>query len=45
MGNMNVGDVTKGSKLIFENAPWQVLEVNFVKPGKGNAFLNDRLQR
>jgi len=44
MGNMNVGDVTKGSKLIFENAPWTVLEVNFVKPGKGNAFYKLRVQ-
>lgn len=44
MTSMNIGDVSKGSKLIFENAPWQVLEVNFVKPGKGNAFYKLRVQ-
>jgi elongation factor P len=44
MGSMNIGDVVKGSKLIFDNAPWQVLEVNFVKPGKGNAFYKLRVQ-
>ncbi len=43
MGTMNIGDVSKGTKLIFENAPWLVLEVNFVKPGKGNAFYKIRV--
>ncbi len=44
MGSMNIGDVNKGSKLIFDNAPWNVQEVNFVKPGKGNAFYKLRVQ-
>jgi elongation factor P len=43
MGSINIGDVGKGSKLLFDNAPWQVLEVNFVKPGKGNAFYKLRV--
>lgn len=43
MGSINIGEVSKGSKLIFDNAPWQVLEVNFVKPGKGNAFYKLRV--
>lgn len=43
MGSVNIGEVSKGSKLIFDNAPWQVLEVNFVKPGKGNAFYKLRV--
>jgi elongation factor P len=41
---LNIGDVGKGSKLIFDNAPWLVVEVNFVKPGKGNAFYKMRVQ-
>jgi elongation factor P len=44
MGSMNIGDLSKGAKLIFENAPWLVLEVNFVKPGKGTAFYKLRVQ-
>ena len=43
MGSMNIGEVGKGTKLIFDNSPWQVLEVNFVKPGKGNAFYKLRV--
>jgi elongation factor P len=43
MTSINIGEVGKGSKLIFDNAPWQVLEVNFVKPGKGNAFYKLRV--
>jgi elongation factor P len=44
MSTMGIGEVSKGSKLIFDNAPWLVLEVNFVKPGKGNAFYKLRVQ-
>jgi elongation factor P len=40
---MNIGEVSKGTKLIFDNAPWLVVEVNFVKPGKGNAFYKLRI--
>ncbi len=44
MGTMNIGEVSKGTRLIFDNAPWLVTEVNFVKPGKGNAFYKLRVQ-
>jgi elongation factor P len=44
MPTINIGEVTKGTKLIFDNAPWLVLEVNYVKPGKGNAFYKMRVQ-
>ena len=44
MGNMGIGDLKKGAKVIFEKAPWLVLEVNFVKPGKGTAFYKLRVQ-
>jgi elongation factor P len=43
MGSLNIGDVSKGTKLIFDNQPWNVVEVNFVKPGKGNAFYKLRV--
>lgn len=45
MGTMvGIGEINKGSKVIFDGAPWVVLEVNFVKPGKGNAFYKTRVQ-
>ena len=44
MGTTGIGEVTKGSKVIFDGAPWLVLEVNFVTPGKGNAFYKLRIQ-
>ena len=44
MGSINIGEVGKGTKLIFDNYPWQVLEVNFVKPGKGSALYKCRLR-
>lgn len=43
MGSINIGEVNKGTRLIFDNYPWLVLEVNFVKPGKGNAFYKLRV--
>ncbi len=43
METMGIGEVSKGSKLMFDGAPWLVLEVNFVKPGKGNAFYKLRV--
>jgi elongation factor P len=43
MDTMGIGEVGKGNKLIFDGAPWLVLEVNFVKPGKGNAFYKLRV--
>lgn len=43
MGSINIGEVGKGTRLIFDNYPWLVLEVNFVKPGKGNAFYKLRV--
>lgn len=44
MTSINIGEVSKGGKLIFDNQPWVVIEVNFVKPGKGNAFYKLRVQ-
>jgi len=43
VSTINIGEVSKGSKLIFDGAPWLVTEVNFVKPGKGNAFYKTRV--
>lgn len=44
MGSIPVGDVSKGAKLIFDNQPYLVTELNFVKPGKGNAMYKMRVK-
>lgn len=44
MGSIPIGDVSKGSKLIFDNQPYLVTELNFVKPGKGNAMYKMRVK-
>ncbi len=41
---VGIGEISKGNKVIFDGAPWLVVEVNFVKPGKGNAFYKTRVQ-
>ncbi len=44
MGSIPVGDVSKGAKLIFDNQPYLVVELNFVKPGKGSAMYKMRVK-
>jgi elongation factor P len=44
MTSIPISDVSKGAKLIFDGNPWLVTEVNFVKPGKGNAFYKCRVK-
>lgn len=44
MATINAGDFRKGIKVIYENQPYEMLECNFVKPGKGQALYRTRLQ-
>jgi elongation factor P len=44
MPHINTGDFKKGIKVIVENEPYEMLEVNFVKPGKGQALYRTRLR-
>jgi len=37
-------DFKKGSKILFNNAPYMVLEYHHVKPGKGGAFLRTKMR-
>lgn len=41
---INAGEFRKGLKIIHENAPWEMLECQFVKPGKGQALYKTRLR-
>ena len=44
MPQINAGDFRKGIKVIHENAPFEMIECNFVKPGKGQALYKTRLR-
>lgn len=44
MANMDVGELRKGSKVIVEGDPFEMLVVDFVKPGKGQALYKCRMR-
>jgi hypothetical protein len=44
MPQVNAGDFRKGLKVIHEGAPFEMIECNFVKPGKGQALYKTRLR-
>jgi len=44
MPNINAGDFRKGSKVIVEGDPYDIIECNFVKPGKGQALYKLKLR-
>ncbi|MBW1990054.1 MAG: elongation factor P [Deltaproteobacteria bacterium] len=41
---INVGELRKNSKILLDGEPFVVQEVNFVKPGKGQAFYKCKLR-
>jgi len=44
MPQINTGDFKKGIKIIVDSDPYEMLECNFVKPGKGQALYKTRLR-
>lgn len=44
MPQINTGDFRKGLKVIVEGEPYEMFEVNFVKPGKGQALYKTKLR-
>lgn len=44
MPQINAGDFRKGTKVILDGDPYDMLECNFVKPGKGQALYKTRLR-
>lgn len=44
MPQINTGDFRKGTKVILDGDPYEMLECNFVKPGKGQALYKTRLR-
>lgn len=44
MPAINTGDFKKGVKVLIDGEPYEMLECNFVKPGKGQALYKTRLR-
>ena len=44
MPQINAGEFRKGVKVVIEGDPYDMLECNFVKPGKGQALHKCRLR-
>ncbi len=44
MPQISTGDFRKGIKVIVEGEPYEMFEVNFVKPGKGQALYKTKLR-
>lgn len=44
MPQINTGDFRKGIKVIVEGEPYDMMECNFVKPGKGQALYKCRIR-
>ena len=44
MANIPTGDFKKGIKVLIDNEPYEMLECNFVKPGKGQALYKTKLR-
>lgn len=40
----DTSDIKKGFKMLIDNQPWAVVEHQFVKPGKGQAFIRTKLK-
>jgi elongation factor P len=44
MPQINAGDFKKGVKILVDNEPYEMIDVHFVKPGKGQALYKTRLR-
>ncbi|HYO97654.1 MAG TPA: elongation factor P, partial [Polyangiaceae bacterium] len=41
---MDTSDIRKGLKLLMDGQPYVVVEFQFVKPGKGQAFTRTKMR-
>ncbi|MBS0586278.1 MAG: elongation factor P [Verrucomicrobia bacterium] len=44
MAQVDAGDIRKGMKLEIDGVPYNVVQVDLVKPGKGQAFTRTRIK-
>ena len=41
---VDIGEIRKGSKVVFDGDPWVVTDYQFVKPGKGQALYKCKMK-
>ena len=44
LGSISAGEWKKGIKVLIDNEPYEMLEVHFVKPGKGQALYRTKFR-
>ena len=44
MTTINTGQFKNGMKILLDGDPWNIVETDFVKPGKGQAFVRARVK-
>ena len=44
MSTIQTGQFKNGMKILLDGDPWNVVETEFVKPGKGQAFVRARVK-
>ncbi len=44
MARIETSDFRKGVKVLYDGAPWTIIDFQHVKPGKGNAFTRTKLR-
>ncbi|MHB1284774.1 MAG: elongation factor P, partial [Metallibacterium scheffleri] len=44
MASYGLNDVKNGLKIILDNDPYTIVEAEFIKPGKGQAFTRIRIR-
>ncbi|WP_455206109.1 elongation factor P [Kaarinaea lacus] len=44
MATYTTNDLRSGMKLMIDGAPWTIVDVDFVKPGKGQAFARVKMR-
>jgi len=44
MGTLGINELRKNVKILIDDQPWQIIDSDFVKPGKGQAFTRCRIR-
>ncbi|VAW47437.1 Translation elongation factor P [hydrothermal vent metagenome] len=44
MANVGINEFKNGMKLLINNEPWNIIDVDMVKPGKGQAFTRIKIK-
>lgn len=44
MGTIDTAQFKKGLKFVMDGAPWEIVDFQHVKPGKGSAFVTTRIK-